>query len=58
MKLEEIPKGLRYEYTKQCPCCLMEQKILTQHDNFPEYGAEIYLHCQCGEYIEFVLPVN
>ena len=58
MKIEEIPEFRRYEYIQKCPCCDLEQEILTQNDNFTEYHTEIYLKCQCGEYIEFVLPVN
>jgi hypothetical protein len=58
MKLDEIPVCGRSCYTEICPCCSLEQEILTQRDNFPEYYTEIYLKCQCGQYIEFELPVN
>jgi hypothetical protein len=58
MKIEEIPLGLRNEYISICTCCGLSQKILTQRDNLPEYETEIYLQCQCGEYIQFILPVN
>jgi len=58
MNREEIKLGYTYEYTKECPCCGLKQEILTQQDDRPEYYKEIYLKCQCGEFIEFVLPVN
>lgn len=58
MKIDEIPQGHRFSYKKQCSCCGLEQEILTQRSDFPEYETEIYLVCQCGEYIEFELPVN
>lgn len=58
MYINDIPEGCRVEYKQVCPCCHMEQKILSQRNNFPEYETEIYLECQCGEFIEFVLPVN
>lgn len=58
MKLEEITQGYRHEYLKVCSCCGLEQKILTQDNHLPEYETEIYLVCVCGEFIEFVLPVN
>lgn len=58
MKWDEIPNRLRYPYHQICPCCGIEHKIFTQRDNFPEYETEIYLLCQCGEFIEFILPVN
>ena len=58
MKIDDIPEGLRFSYTCTCSFCGLIQEILTQRHNFPEYETEIYLSCQCGEYIEFILPVN
>lgn len=58
MKLEEISTGYRSSYIQKCICCDLEQEILTQGNNYPEYETDIYLKCQCGEYIEFILPVN
>ncbi len=58
MQLDDIPKKLRFEYTKVCTCCLKENTLLSQNDDLPEYYAEVFLKCVCGEYIEFDLPVN
>ncbi len=58
MNLEDIPIYRRAEYIKTCDLCGLNQMILAQRDNSPEYEYEIYLHCQCGNYIEFILPVN
>jgi hypothetical protein len=58
MKREEIIEYNSYLYEKECSCCGIKQEILTQRHNFPEYETEVYLKCQCGEYIEFILPVN
>ncbi len=58
MKFEDIKEWRRNSYVKECSCCGLNQTILTQEDDFPEYHTEIYLQCQCGEYIEFDLPVN
>lgn len=58
MKLEQIDEGDQYSYTQKCPCCDLEQEVLTQRDGFPEYYTNIYLKCQCGEFIHFQLPVN
>ena len=58
MKIQDIPHGLLYPYHAKCPCCGLTQTLLTQQDNKPEYYAEVYLQCQCGEYLEFDLPVN
>lgn len=58
MNFEEIPQSLRNEYSQECDVCGMTSNILTQRDNFPEYETEIYVLCRCGNYIEFILPVN
>ena len=58
MDFEDIEELDRYEYSQKCPCCGLDHKILTQGNNSPEYQTNIYLRCQCGEYIEFILPVN
>ncbi len=57
MKLNEICPSNRYSYEILCSCGKNHQ-ILTQSYNFPEYEAQIYILCECGEYIEFTLPVN
>jgi len=58
MKLEEIYKNHRNSFIQKCSYCGLDQEILTQDDDFAEYHTEIYLRCQCGEFIEFILPVN
>jgi len=58
MRLEEISELSRCSYEKECSCCVIMQEILTKGGNSPEYETEIYLKCQCGEYIKFILPVN
>lgn len=58
MKLEDIPQFRRYTYEKECRVCGIKQIILTQNNDFAEYETEVYLLCQCGDYIEFELPVN
>lgn len=58
MNIDDIPEGLRCEYEQECPTCLMTMTVLTQRGNSPEYETEIYVQCSCGEYIEFILPVN
>lgn len=57
MKYEEIQKALRYDYTEECKCG-KSYTILTQRCNFPEYESYVYLKCECGEFVEFILPVN
>ncbi len=58
MKFDEILPYRTCSYTKTCSCCDLKHQILTQHDDCPEYYTDIYLQCQCGEYVEFELPVN
>jgi len=57
MNREEIREGCRYEYMQICNCGKKHQ-ILTQRHDFPEYETEIYVLCDCGEYVPFELPVN
>jgi len=57
MKLEEVKEWARYEYIQKCACG-KEHKLLTQEDDHPEYHTEVYIACECGEYVEFNLPVN
>ncbi len=58
MKITDISDEDANSYTEVCSCCGLKQIILTQRDNYPEYYTNIYLQCQCGEYIKFQLPVN
>lgn len=57
MKMEDIPFGQRYAYSQECNCG-KHHLILTQHNDKPEYETALYLHCDCGEFVAFVLPVN
>jgi len=58
MDLDDIPKGSRTEYYETCKLCDKKHKVLTQCANNQEYDTYIYIECDCGEYIEFILPVN
>lgn len=58
MKLEQINRFSRNPYVQECSNCGVKQTILTQRDNGCEYATDIYLQCQCGDYILFILPVN
>jgi hypothetical protein len=57
MNEEEIPEGESFEYENKCECG-KKVILLTQHDNNPEYYANIYAKCDCGKYLLFQLPVN
>jgi hypothetical protein len=58
MKFDNIDKSDQYEYEQECSCCGLKKQVLTQRDDHPEYYTYVYLRCQCGEYIQFELPVN
>lgn len=57
MKIDDIPTGLRHEYHVKCICGKIFT-ALTKISNDPEYETEIFIKCDCGEYVEFNLPVN
>ena len=57
MNLEDIPSLYRNEYSEECPLCTTTCTVLTQPAP-GEYDTKIYVQCQCGEYLEFELPVN
>lgn len=57
MQLEEIPESDRYPYKNKCTCG-KKYILLSQEDDEPEYRTGVYIKCECGQYIEFILPVN
>ena len=57
MILDEIEKYQRYIYENKCECGKLHT-LLTQKDQCAEYDTEVYLLCDCGKYVEFILPVN
>lgn len=58
MDIDEIKLGYRTEYTALCEICDQDHLVLTQKDDSPEYTTYVYFKCRCGNFIEFVLPVN
>ena len=45
-------------YTEKCPECGNKISVSTQKDECPEYYTTIYVMCNCGVSVKFVLPVN
>ena len=58
MKFEQIPRAMRENYTEICPCCGYYNTILTCDAKEAIHEAEVYMQCHCGEWLEFILPVN
>jgi len=45
-------------YKQKCKKCGKEYEVSTQKDRDPEYYTDIYIKCDCGESVQFTLPVN
>lgn len=57
VKLEEIDSFDREEYIEKCKCG-KSYEVRTQKYDCSEYMTMVYIKCECGNYIEFELPVN
>lgn len=44
-------------YKEICKCG-KENILMTQNDDCPEYHTNVYAICECGELLNFLLPVN
>lgn len=56
--MKELKERDGYPYKSKCKSCEKEHILFTQGDDCPEYYTDVYLKCDCGEYVEFKLPVN
>lgn len=56
-EIEENHKFDNYPYAQICNCGKTIE-LLTQKDNHPEYYTNVFVLCDCGEYVLFQLPVN
>jgi hypothetical protein len=45
-------------YSEKCKKCGKIILVSTQKDKSPEYYTDIFIKCDCGESIKFILPVN
>ena len=45
------------QYKEECSCGKVHE-VSTQEDVRPEYNTDIYIKCECGKSVKFVLPVN
>lgn len=44
-------------YKNECECG-NEIEVSTQRDTCPEYYTWVYVKCECGKSVGFMLPVN
>lgn len=56
--MKQIYEANRFEYKETCENCGKITSVWTQQDDSPEYVTHVFLKCQCGDYIKFILPVN
>ena len=45
-------------YTEVCPGCGKQFQVSAQRDQSPEYITDVFVKCDCGESVQFNLPVN
>lgn len=45
-------------YISKCDNCGKVFNVSTQEDRNPEYETNVYVMCDCGNSVEFILPVN
>ena len=57
MDIADINEWLSTEYKETCNCG-NDIIVYTQRNSCPEYETEVYVKCQCGQVVEFILPVN
>lgn len=57
-ELDSLDFDRQAEYTQICDKCSKIYKVLTQRDERPEYYTEVITFCECGNEIEWTLPVN
>lgn len=48
----------RMSTSQDCSSCGKIHRVYHQDDYDPEYYTDIYVVCECGELVEFVVPVN
>lgn len=60
MKFEDIDEfACRERHEKPCDNCKTKHIVYSQADNGPEYYTNVYFKCSnCGDFVEFILPVN
>lgn len=58
MKPEDLKDSMYdYEYSQICECG-KSHKVFTQNNHCAEYETTIFIVCDCGQLVEFELPVN
>jgi len=58
MKPKDIREFYRHRYEQTCAQCNKVNAVFTQEDDGSEYHTQVYVLCECGEVVQFDLPVN
>lgn len=58
MSMYDFGRELSQVYSGKCDCCGKTTEISTQKDKSPETYTEVFVKCDCGWSVWFVLPVN
>ncbi len=56
--MDDFGSEFAQTYTNVCAKCGKVFELSTQQDDMPEYYTRIYIRCECGDSVKFVLPVN
>lgn len=57
MSLYDFGSDCAKTYSNACECGKVIE-VSTQKDDSPEYYTSVYVKCNCGKSVEFLLPVN
>lgn len=58
MMENEVNDFYKCKYIETCNVCGLDQEILSQDGLFHMNSTRVYVMHTCGNYIEFLLPVN
>lgn len=58
MRHEDIHEWDQTIYQNKCDVCGHTLNVSTQQDKYPEYYTDVYVQCECGNWVKFNLPVN
>lgn len=58
MESKIIDRYERFPYSSKCGNCGKVITVYTQEDRCPEYITEVFVLCECGNYVEITIPVN
>lgn len=58
MRHEEIKKYNQHVYQENCDVCSQIINISTKKNDDAEFYTNVYVQCDCGNWIEFEVSIN